>query len=322
MSEKKFTVTGRSERLDKFLVQRLEGFSRTQVQRLIKEKRVSVNGSPQPARHLVEKGQVVNVSMPAFTSLPAAAGDALPLLYEDENLLVINKPAGLVVHPAGPHKEGTVVQLLWPKLAAGWTDRSFTSPRPGVVHRLDRGTSGVMALAKTPAAAENLSRQFEKRTVEKIYWALLHGIPTTQQGRVRSHVGRSRQSPNRMSVDSPGRLSETLFSVLARFPKKGERGMALVEVHPLTGRTHQIRVQLTALGHPLVGDALYGATDGLSERPLLHALSLSLDHPQTGRRMRWNAPLAQDFQDKLKELGWEGPSKTSAETEGPARPAN
>jgi 23S rRNA pseudouridine1911/1915/1917 synthase len=174
--------------------------------------------------------------------------------------------------------------------------------RPGVVHRLDKGTSGVIVVAKTPGAAEALSLQFAERKVEKIYWARVEGLPGSDSGSIRSTVGRDRHHPQRMSVTDPGRPSELEFKVLARSPKHGQ---SLVEVHPLTGRTHQIRVQLASIGHPLVGDATYGAVAG--ERPLLHALKLTITHPRTKKRLVFEAPLPKDFRKALKHLGFDAP---------------
>jgi 23S rRNA pseudouridine1911/1915/1917 synthase len=277
---------------------------------LIRDGAVTVNQTPAAARTRLMPGHEVEVAIPEFSALPATASESVPILHEDEDLLVINKPAGVVVHPAGPHQTDTLIQRLWPKLAPHWSSSlSRVSPsvaRPGVVHRLDKGTSGVMVIAKTPAAADDLSRQFAGREVRKVYWALAWGHPSTHKGRIRSTVGRSRRQPHRMSVEDPGRWSETEFLVLDRFPaQQGEKGAALLEVHPLTGRTHQIRVQLASLGHPLVGDTVYGnKDDGSAERPLLHALSLQVKHPSTRRVLRWTAPLPEDFQRALKERGW------------------
>jgi 23S rRNA pseudouridine1911/1915/1917 synthase len=244
------------------------------------------------------------VTLPDFSSLPGSAVQDVPVLFEDSHLIVVNKPPDVVVHPAGPHQEGTLIQRLWPKLAANWSAvLGRTSPhtaRPGVVHRLDKGTSGVLVIAKTPQAAEHLSAQFAARTVKKVYLALVCGIPKTEKGRIRSTVGRSRRAPHRMSVEDPGRWSETEFKVLERFEKTGA---ALLEVQPLTGRTHQIRVQLAHLGHPLAGDMIYGAPKDLqAERPLLHALSLELTHPANEKRMKWTAGLPEDFEEVLRDL--------------------
>jgi len=299
-----FVAAEGPERLDKFLAVRLDGFSRTRVKALIDEGRATVNGRPAPARHLVNPGDRVAIALPPFTALPPAAADTVPVLYEDDALIVVDKPAGLVVHPAGPHRDDTLIQRLWPKLKDHWAGRkrdAAVALRPGVVHRLDRGTSGVMVIAKTPAAADALSGQFAARRVKKIYWALVRGIPQTQEGRVTSMVGRSRRAPHRMSVQDPGRASETSFRVLARFPNEPA---ALLEARPLTGRTHQIRVQLAALGHPLLGDKTYGGPEETGPRPFLHAKSLAFTHPATKRALSFDAPLPMDFRLQLDVFGW------------------
>lgn len=286
IEEKTFVFAGVSERLDRFLTGSLAPLSRTRVQRLIDEGAVTVNGRKEPARRLLEKGDRVVVQIPTFSALPPAAVESVPILYEDADLIVVDKPAGLVVHPAGPHRTDTLIQRLWPKLSAGWADSGQrpATDRPGVVHRLDKGTSGVMVIAKTPAAAENISRQFSDRTVKKTYWALVEGT-ITAPGRIRSLVGRSRHAPQKMSTET-GRPSETEYSVLKNFPTLPPR--TLLEVRPRTGRTHQIRVQLAALGHPLVGDTLYGGTPG--PRPLLHAHKLEFRHPRTKKNLCYVSP--------------------------------
>jgi 23S rRNA pseudouridine1911/1915/1917 synthase len=306
-----FIFSGPSKRLDVFLTFSLEGFSRSRIQRLIEEGAVTVGGRREPSRRLLAPGERIAVRIPPFSSLPAAAADSVPILFEDEDLIVVDKPAGLVVHPAGPHRTDTLVQRLWPKLAPGWGHSAQGHPaqghstqghpvggrmapeRPGVVHRLDRGTSGVMVIAKHPAAAEHLATQFAERTVEKVYWALVEGLVRSPTGRIRSMVGRSRQAPHRMSTTAPGRLSETEFSVLKSFPEDAPRGRTLVEARPRTGRTHQIRVHMAALGHPLVGDPTYGGP--AASRPMLHAVRLEFTHPRTGKRLAFEAAFPPDF---------------------------
>jgi 23S rRNA pseudouridine1911/1915/1917 synthase len=296
---------GNPERLDRFLARALKPLSRTRIQRLIAAGQVVVNGRPAPARALLAPGNRVQVTLPdPFGALPASSPE-IRVLFEDEHVLAVDKPAGLVVHPAGPHEQGTLVQKIWPKLAGQWRGTrgpgKTLSVRPGIVHRLDSGTSGVMVIAKTPEAADHLSRQFAGRTVKKIYWAWVRGIPSTESGRICSVVGRSQAEPHRMSVHGHGRWSETSFRVLKRFPADGASGSSLLEVSPHTGRTHQIRVQLAALGHPVLGDAVYGSSAEDASRPLLHALSLELTHPATGRMLRLRAPLPDDFEARLRQ---------------------
>lgn len=290
--EKTFVFSGAPERMDRFLTRSLTPLSRTRVQRLIDEGAVTVNGRAEPARRLLAIGEKVVVQIPTFSAIPPAAVESVPILFEDANIIVVDKPAGLVVHPAGPYRTDTLIQRLWPKLSVGWaeTGQRPATDRPGVVHRLDKGTSGVMVIAKTPAAAENLSRQFADRTVKKTYWALVQGT-LTAPGRIRSLVGRSRHAPQKMSTET-GRPSETEYSVLKNFPKTTPT-TTLLEVHPRTGRTHQIRVQLAALGHPLVGDTLYGGIPG--PRPLLHAHQLEFHHPRTGKKLAFKAKTPKDI---------------------------
>lgn len=304
MAEKKtLKVETGGERLDKFLAGEMENLSRSYLQKLIGDGMVTVNGAvAETTRQQVLAGDAVVVTLPAFSGLPASQNKNVPILHEDASLVVVDKPAGWVVHPAGPHQTETLVQRLWPKLSPAWAASVKTAPlhtaRPGVVHRLDKGTSGVIVVAKTPAAAANLSAQFAGRTVRKIYWALVHGTPVTETGVIRSTVGRDRRKPHRMSVSDPGRPSELEFKVVARFEKD-----ALLEVHPLTGRTHQIRVQLASLKHPLVGDSTYGG-DAAGGRPFLHAKSLSFRHPKTKKEVSFSAPLPPDFKKALKERGF------------------
>jgi 23S rRNA pseudouridine1911/1915/1917 synthase len=304
-SERSFLYAGLPERLDRFLAERLHQLSRTRVQRLIEQGQVTVNGQRAAAKIRLAEGDRVHVSLPAFTSLPPSASHSVSILFEDKHIVVVDKPAGLVVHPAGPHREDTLIQRLWPKLAPGWASTQEksdprTMDRPGVVHRLDRGTSGVMVIAKTPEAAGTLSRQFADRTTEKVYWALTIGIPKTRTGRIVSQIGRSRRRPDRMSTTDPGRAAELEFTVLKEFPRRPAH--ALLEVRPLTGRTHQIRVQLAALGHPIAGDAMYGAERSVAARPMLHAVRLSFAHPASGKRLTFEAPLSADFRAFLKSI--------------------
>lgn len=289
--EKSFTFTGPAERLDRFLTRSLAPLSRTRVQRLIEEGAVTVNRRPEPSRRLLSAGEQVVVHIPTFSSLPPAATESVPILYEDEDLIVVDKPAGWVVHPAGPHRTDTLIQRLWPKLANGWAESGPrpTTDRPGVVHRLDKGTSGVMIIAKNPSAAENLSRQFADRKVQKTYWALVQGT-LTSSGRIRSKVGRSRHTPQKMSTEN-GRPSETEYTVLKNYTHPSPA--TLLEVRPRTGRTHQIRVQLAALGHPLIGDKLYGGLPG--PRPFLHAQQLQFMHPRTRKILIFKTPPPTDF---------------------------
>jgi len=271
MKSQDLTFHGNPERLDKFLSHHFPGYSRSYLQKLVRDGLVQRNGDAPAPGTLLRNNDTITVSIPDFSNLPPAAGEKIPILFEDDQIIVVNKPPHLVVHPAGSHQKDTLIQRLWPKLAKTWASSIKGKPlhtaRPGVVHRLDKGTSGVMVIALTPQAADALSRQFANRQVKKVYWALVHGIPLTKSGHIKSTVGRSRKKPRQMSVADPGRWSETSFRVLNRFVHHGEGGASLLEVSPLTGRTHQIRVQLASLGHPLLGDSIYGAPKGQGPPP-------------------------------------------------------
>jgi 23S rRNA pseudouridine1911/1915/1917 synthase len=227
---------------------------------------------------------------PALHAEPAPI--ALDVLHEDEALLVINKPAGLVVHPAPGHWQGTLVSALlhrWPTLPP-----DLDAARLGIVHRLDKDTSGVLLIAKTAAALADVGRQFHDREIDKQYLALVWGVPRRRSGTISEPIGRHPVHRQRMAVRSRGRAALTRYEVL-----EGWGGVALVRAHPATGRTHQIRVHLAALGHPIVADRLYArgrnSRDLGLARQALHAESICFRHPGTGERMRIAAPLPADF---------------------------
>jgi 23S rRNA pseudouridine1911/1915/1917 synthase len=294
-------------RLDRFLVSVLPQQSRTQIQRLIKNGLVKVAGRDAKANQFVKADQAVTVEVPVPADT-ALLKEALPLsiLYEDRDLLVIDKPAGMVVHPAAGHTSGTLVNALLHHVA----DLSGIGgeKRPGIVHRLDRGTSGVMVVAKQDAAHEELSRQFRGREVEKEYVALVWG--EVQAGRrIDAPIGRD--PANRRKMSARARRSREAVTRIVRAEPLG-RALTLAHIAIHTGRTHQIRVHLSAIGHPVVGDPLYGgihrrvpgdirAVTRL-ERPFLHAARLAFRHPADGRRMEFTSGLPGDLQQTLDEL--------------------
>ena len=291
-------------RLDQFLAQSL-GWTRARLQKLVKSGRVLVNGEPRPASYRVRPGDAVMVSVPP----PAPSHltpEALPLtiLFEDRDLLVVNKPPGLVVHPGAGHRQGTLLNALvhhCPDLK----DIGEVS-RPGLVHRLDKDTSGLIVVAKTALAHAALVAQFQAHTITKIYQALVWGRLAEVEGRIEKEVGRHPTARQKMSVHARrGKRAITFWRVVQEFPGPLSR----VELTPQTGRTHQLRVHLASLGHPVLGDATYGGgvsrlTDHprvlslkpLVHRQLLHAWRLGIAHPRTGARMDWEAPLPEDFQ--------------------------
>jgi 23S rRNA pseudouridine1911/1915/1917 synthase len=293
-------------RLDVLLASRPGGISRSLAAQLIDAGHVRVNGVARKPGYRVRGGEVVAGRLPD----PQPTGflpEPIPLhrLYEDADIIVIDKPAGLVVHPAPGHRSGTLVNALLyhcPDLTGIGTEL-----RPGIVHRLDKDTSGTLVVAKTAAALEHLAGQFKRRTVRKDYLALVHGEMPAPNGTVRLPIGRHPVDRKRMSTMSrKGREAETEWRVLRTLC-----GASLLEVGLRTGRTHQIRVHCAAIGHPILGDPVYGRGRGGGERrgpgrQMLHALRLEIDHPRTGERMRFESPLPEDMLGVLRELGGEG----------------
>ena len=308
------TSDSNGQRLDRYLVSVLAEYSRSQIQKLIADGHITVRRPPSRtmearANLQVHEGDTVIVDAPE--AAPAAVtAEALPLeiLYQDAELAVLNKPAGMVIHPSAGHGSGTLVNALLHHL----TDLSGIGGelRPGIVHRLDRGTSGVMVIAKNDRAHQELSRQFHDREVEKEYIALVWGV--VQAGRrIDAAIGRDPANRKKMSARAKhAREAVTRITRAHHLP-----GLTLCQVAIHTGRTHQIRVHLSAIGHPIVGDSLYGgvhrrvpgdirAVQRL-ERPFLHAARLAFTHPTEHRRMQFITPLPQDLQRVLDDLpGW------------------
>jgi len=296
-------VDAAGERLDRFLAAS-SGLTRARIQALIAGGQVRVGGAPRKASTLLRGGEQIILTLP-----PPEPSDLTPepipldVLYEDADLLVINKPAGLVTHPAGGRRTGTVVNALLhhcPDLRGiGGVER------PGVVHRLDKDTSGCLVVAKTEVAHEGLSRQFRARQVRKTYLALVRGSLREKSGRITVPVGRDLRDRKKMGVRTArGREAATAFRVLRDLP-----GATLLEVTLETGRTHQIRVHLAHVGHPVVGDALYGgrwerrAREGgggpVAPRQLLHAWRIAFTHPRTGAAVAVEAPPPADLRPYL-----------------------
>lgn len=294
-------------RLDRFLATALDTLSRSQVQRLIKEGHVLVDGRPAKANLPLKTGQAVWVDVPEPVAASVAAEPLpIPILYQDEDIVVVDKPAGMVVHPAAGHASGTLVNALLHHV----DDLSGIGgeKRPGIVHRLDKGTSGLMVVAKNDAAHEALAQQFHDRQVDKEYVALVWG--EVQPGRrIDTPIGRDPENRKRMSARAR-RSREAVTRVVRTEPLTRALTLAVVAIH--TGRTHQIRVHLSAIGHPVVGDALYGGVHrrvpgdlkavARLERPFLHAARLAFRHPVDGRRLEFTSPLPPDLQSVLDEL--------------------
>jgi 23S rRNA pseudouridine1911/1915/1917 synthase len=293
-------------RLDAFLTSVLSGHSRSQIQRLIKDGHVTGSIAGLRASTAVRTGQTFTIELPAPVEAKVVAEDLpLEILYEDTDLVVIDKPAGMVVHPAAGHSSGTVVNALLFHV----DDLSGVGGelRPGIVHRLDRGTSGVMIAAKNDAAHKELSRQFHDREIDKEYIALVWGL--VQQGRRIDHpIGRDPADRQKMST----RARRARSAVTRVTAAEHLRGVSLLHVAIATGRTHQIRVHLSAIGHPIAGDRTYGgvhrrvANDVRAvqrlQRPFLHAARIAFTHPSDGRRMEFASPLPADLQSVLDDI--------------------
>jgi 23S rRNA pseudouridine1911/1915/1917 synthase len=294
-------------RLDRFLASVVADRSRSQLQRLISDQSVRVDGRVAKSNQLVKPGQtvVLDVPEPVEASLHA---EPLPLqiLYQDRDVIVVDKPAGMVVHPAAGHASGTLVNALLHHV----DDLSGIGgeKRPGIVHRLDRGTSGLMVIAKNDAAHEELARQFHDREVEKEYVALVWGV--VQAGRrIDAPIGRDPGNRKKMSARAR-RSREAVTRIVRTEHLNPAVTLAQIAIH--TGRTHQIRVHLSAIGHPVVGDPLYGGVHRRVpgdvravthlQRPFLHAAKLAFKHPADGRRMDFTSELPDDLQQVLDEL--------------------
>ena len=302
------------ERLDRTLVRHLADLavSRVEAARWVRAGKVAVNGQPggKPAQRLLRGDRVAVELPPPPPGAPPLLAEEMPIavLHEDDHLLALDKPAGIVVHPTWGHRAGTLLNgLLW--RAASESGEAVTPWRPRLLHRLDRGTSGVMLVAKTPLAQRVLARAWQRREVAKEYLAVVLGRPEARAGRVELAIARDPQDPKRRVAGPDGRPSATRWELLAESPA-GTDPVALLRCRPETGRTHQIRVHLAAAAMPVAGDPLYGGgAPPLSPRlageiaalgrHALHAAALSFLHPASGERMRLEAPLPRELRALL-----------------------
>jgi 23S rRNA pseudouridine1911/1915/1917 synthase len=282
----------------------LSGLSRSHVQRLISEGRLTLRGQPLKSNTIVQGGATLELRVPPpAPAKPVAQPEIeLDVVYEDEDLLIVDKPAGLVVHPSPGHDSGTLVNALLGRGEALAPGGIAGVQRPGIVHRLDRDTSGLLMVARNDRAMASLQAQLKARRIKKAYQALVHGNVAAAAGRIEAPVGRDPGRRTRMAVVQSGRQSTTGYRVRERF-----RDWTLLELDLVTGRTHQIRVHLEAIGHPVAGDPLYGTgtsrrgPDGL-ERLFLHAWRLELTSPSSGRLIRAEAPLPRSLESVLARL--------------------
>ena len=297
LSERLFDIVvqeDEAERLDLYVAHHCPDVSRSRARRLIDEGLVTVNGRPIKPSRLLQRGDRVVVRVPPPSTLDLEP-EAIPLsiVYEDEDLLVVDKPAGMAVHPGAGQRRHTLVNAL----LARCPDLAGVGGvlRPGIVHRLDKDTSGLLLVAKNDRAHTALSQQLKERTVEKGYLALVTGRLEPKEGVIEGAIGRDPRNRKRMAVVEGGRPARTAYRV-----REYLDDCTLVEVTPSTGRTHQIRVHLAAVGHPIVGDAVYGRPSPFVGRQFLHACRLGFHHPADGRRLAFESPLPPDLQQALR----------------------
>jgi 23S rRNA pseudouridine1911/1915/1917 synthase len=297
------------QRLDRFLAAQFRYMSRTHVQTLIDEGRVLVSGIAKKPSHHVESGEQITVEVPA-PALPGVEAENIPLtlLYEDADIAVVNKPAGIIVHPGAGADTGTLVAALLYRFGVNGLSTVGGALRPGIVHRLDKGTSGAIVIARNDAAHLKLIEEFRERRVQKIYVALLHGIVKGTKGTIELPVARDLNRRSRMtSRRSEGREARTDWRLRLRLGN-----FSFIEADLHTGRTHQIRVHFSTLGFPVVGDTLYGAPHQerigrellpLLGRNFLHAARIAFTHPRTGQHMEFHAPLPEELVAYIRTLG-------------------
>ncbi|MFQ5450050.1 MAG: RluA family pseudouridine synthase [Nitrospinaceae bacterium] len=287
------------KRLDVFLSESQEDISRSQLKRLIEKGQVMVNGFPGRTCYKVKPGDCIELHIPDPTPLELPR-EAIPLniVFEDDCLVVVDKPAGMVVHPAPGHSSGTLVNALlhhcFGLSGIGGVER------PGIVHRLDKETSGLVLIAKTESAHKSLSLQFKRREIKKVYLALVRGRVESNAGIIQAPIGRHKIHRKKMTSNiKGGREATTEFQVLKRYDH-----FTYLQIFPKTGRTHQIRVHLASIGHPVLGDKLYGGKTGPKPmkmtRHALHAHRLEIRHPLTGKWRIFESPLPPDMEDYLK----------------------
>ena len=278
-------------RLDRFVQMRCPDLSRSRCASLIRDGQVTINGASAKPSSPIHKGDTVAVEIPPPHPIEVVAQNIpVHIVYQDSHLLVVDKPAGLTVHPAPGHPDSTLVNAL----LAMVSDLSGIggSLRPGIVHRLDKDTSGLMVVAKDDIAHHSLSRQLKERTVHKTYLALVVGNLRSDKGQIEGPIARHPKHRKRMAVVANGRDALTDYKVVHRYD-----GYTLVEAHPVTGRTHQIRVHLTSIGHPLIGDPVYGKRSSLAARHFLHATKLAFRLPPDELELReFESPLPPDLQ--------------------------
>lgn len=291
------TVAVNSGRIDKYLADELDNMSRSKIQGLIEEGFIKVNDQEIKSNYKVQADDQITISIPEAEAIDIIPEDIpLDIIYQDQDLIVLNKEQGMVVHPAPGHKSGTLVNALLYQI----DDLSGINGeiRPGIVHRLDKDTSGIMVVAKNDEAHVALSEQLADRSMERTYWALVHGIMPHNQGTVDAPIGRDPRNRQRNAVVTEGKEAVSHFKLLERFEE-----YSLLEVQLESGRTHQIRVHLNYIDFPVAGDELYGPRKTLEGKgQFLHARRIGFIHPRTGEKMIFEAELPRIFEEELEFL--------------------
>ena len=298
-AERVFVCDLPGERLDRFLADRCADLSRTRIKRLISDGEVTVEGLSTNAGFRLKPGQSVTIRAPdPVPSHILPQNIPIDVIYQDEHLMVVDKPAGMPVHPGVGHPDSTLLNAVLgisPEVASvGGVGGKL---RPGLVHRLDKDTSGLMAIAKTDSVHRSLAGQLKSRTVDKGYLALVVGRLDPAAAIIEAPIGRDPNDRTKMAIIEDGRDSSTRYHTIARL-----RGCSYVDVRPKTGRTHQIRVHFASIGHPVFGDSTYGVPDHRLSRQFLHASRLEFEHPATGERVGFESPMPHDLQVVLDEF--------------------
>lgn len=296
-NEIKVTINEEKGRVDKVLVERLQDYSRSQIQAWLKEDAVTINGEVIKANRKVAAGDEILITIPEPVTLDLIAENIpLEIIYEDQDMAVINKPQGMVVHPSAGHPNGTLVNALLYHLENLSTINDVI--RPGIVHRIDKDTSGLLMVAKNDKAHESLAKQLKDKTSLRKYVALVHGTISHEKGTINAPIGRSKTNRKKQDVIADGKLAVTHFTVLERF-----NDFTLVELQLETGRTHQIRVHMNYIGYPVAGDPVYGPRKTLpGNGQYLHAKILGFKHPSTGEEKVFEVEMPEDFKKTLENL--------------------
>lgn len=290
-------VTDSDIRLDKYISEHIENLSRTRVKELIKEKNILVNKKQEKVSYKVQAGDEISVTVPAVNPLDLTPENIpLDIVYEDDDVIVVNKPQGMVVHPSAGHPDHTLVNaLLYHTRNLAASPEGF---RPGIVHRIDKDTSGLLMIAKNSQARESLEKQLANKTNERYYLAIVHGNFGEENGKIDAPIGRNPNDRKKMAVVENGKNAVTHFKVLEQF-----KNYSLIKCKLETGRTHQIRVHLSYIGHPVAGDPLYGPKKTLKgSGQFLHAEVLGFKHPKTGKQLTFEVKPPKIFEDTLNEL--------------------